>query len=166
MRKRTFVLVGSVLLLTLSSGSKSVKHFEGTNPGDLAPRIESLGNQRQISFQNHSGRYTLLNFWAAYDAESRARNVQLTNKTSELGSDKIVLYSFSLDEKDSVFEETVKADALDTATQFHEELGERSVLYKKFHRKGGFSNFLINSEGLIVASNVTPEKLTELLQKN
>ena len=138
-----------------------------TIPGridDLAPRIEFLGNDAKASFHNQLGRYTLLNFWAAYDAESRARNVQLANEVNKFGPDKIAMCSISMDEKESIFTETVKIDKLDLSTQFHEGLGKESELYKKYDLRKGFKNFLINDEGVIIAANVTPEKLTEILK--
>ena len=76
MKVRAYVLFVAVALLAVSAGTKNAKPTVGINPGDFAPRIESLGTESNFSFQNHSGRYTLLNFWATYDAESRARNVQ------------------------------------------------------------------------------------------
>ena len=144
MKVRAYVLIASVALLGMSAGSKKAKLTEGVNPGDLAPRIEFLGNDAKASFHNQLGRYTLLNFWAAYDAESRARNVQLANEV--------------------IFTETVKIDKLDLSTQFHEGLGKESELYKKYDLRKGFKNFLINDEGVIIAANVTPEKLTEILK--
>ena len=132
MKVRAYVLFVAVALLAVSAGTKNAKPTVGINPGDLAPRIESLGNESNFSFQNHSGRYTLLNFWAAYDAESRARNVQLWNEVNKLSSDKIAMYSISLDEKESIFTETVKADKLEGTKQFHEELGRKSELFGKY----------------------------------
>ena len=134
------------------------------NPCDLSPRIEFLGNDAKARFHNQLGRYTLLNFWAAYDAESRARNVQLANEVNKFGPDKIAMCSISMDEKESIFTETVKIDKLDLSTQFHEGLGKESELYKKYDLRKGFKNFLINDEGVIIAANVTPEKLTEILK--
>ena len=107
----------------------------------------------------------MLNFWAAYDAESRARNVQLWNEVNKLSSDKIAMYSISLDEKESIFTETVKADKLEGTKQFHEELGKKSELYGKFNLKKGLKNFLIDDKGVIIAENVTPDKLTEILNR-
>lgn len=164
MKVRAYVLVASVALLAMSSGTKDAKPTVGLNPGDLAPRIESLGNSSDIRFRNHSGRYTLLNFWAAYDAESRARNVQLSNEVNKFGSDRIAMYSVSLDKKKSVFEETVKIDKLQGTVQVLDELGEQSVLYQQFGLKKGFRNFLIDDKGVIIAANVTPAKLAELLK--
>ena len=166
MKIRTYVLIASVAFLGISAGSKQAKLTEGVNPGDLAPRIESLGNESNFSFQNHSGRYTLLNFWAAYDAESRARNVQLWNEVNKLSSDKIAMYSISLDEKESIFTETVKADKLEGTKQFHEELGRKSELFGKYNLQKGFRNFLIDDKGVIIAANVTPQELTKVLKKS
>ena len=165
MKVRAYVLIVAVALVTMSFGTKEARPTVGTNPGDLAPRIESLGTESNFSFQNHSGRYTLLNFWATYDAESRARNVQLWNEVNKLSSDKIAMYSISLDEKESIFTETVKADKLEGTKQFHEELGEKSELYGKFNLKKGLKNYLIDDKGVIIAENVTPDKLTEILNR-
>ena len=164
MKVRAYVLFVAVALLAVSAGTKNAKPTVGINPGDFAPRIESLGTESNFSFQNHSGRYTLLNFWATYDAESRARNVQLANEVNKFGPDKIAMCSISMDEKESIFTETVKIDKLDLSTQFHEGLGKESELYKKYDLRKGFKNFLINDEGVIIAANVTPEKLTEILK--
>ena len=164
MKVRAYVLIASVALLGMSAGSKKAKLTEGVNPGDLAPRIEFLRNDAKASFHNQLGRYTLLNFWAAYDAESRARNVQLANEVNKFGPDKIAMCSISMDEKESIFTETVKIDKLDLSTQFHEGLGKESELYKKYDLRKGFKTFLINDEGVIIAANVTPEKLTEILK--
>ena len=164
MKVRAYVLIASVALLGMSAGSKKAKLTEGVNPGDLAPRIEILGNDAKASFHNQLGRYTLLNFWAAYDAESRARNVQLANEVNKFGPDKIAMCSISMDEKESIFTETVKIDKLDLSTQFHEGLGKESELYKKYDLRKGFKNFLITDEGVIIAANVTPEKLPEILK--
>ena len=153
MKVRAYVLFVAVALLAVSAGTKNAKPTVGINPGDFAPRIESLGTESNFSFQNHSGRYTLLNFWATYDAESRARNVQLWNEVNKLSSDKIAMYSISLDK-------------LEGTKQFHEELGRKSELFGKYNLQKGFCNFLIDDKGVIIAANVTPEDLTKVLKKS
>ncbi|MDR0430222.1 MAG: thioredoxin family protein [Tannerellaceae bacterium] len=162
MKVKAYVLVVIATLFTISAVTKDVRLVEGLSPGDLAPGIKSLGNERDFNFQNHSGSYTLLNFWAAYDAESRARNVVLSNEVNKLGSEKISLRSISLDEKESIFSETVRIDRLNGTTQFHAEQGKKSALYKTYNLKKGFKNYLINDEGVIIAVNVTPNELKEV----
>jgi len=148
----------------MSAGSDKASFTVGSNPGDIAPRIESLGNGSEFDFRNHSGRYTLLNFWAVYDAASRVRNVQLWNEVNKLDSERVTMYSVSLDENESVFAGTVKIDGLQGTNQFRDELGKKSMLYKNFALHKGLRNFLINDQGVIIASNVTPDQLTELLE--
>jgi hypothetical protein len=161
MKVKTYVLVGATVLLYMSAASKDVSSV-GLSPGDLAPGIESLGNERDFNFRSHSNRYTLVNFWATYDAESRARNIRLSNEVDKLSGGKIALCSISLDESRSVFAETVRMDRLDQATQYHAAEGKNSKLYRTYNLKQGFSNFLINEKGVIVARNVTPEELAKV----
>ncbi|MDR1203433.1 MAG: thioredoxin family protein [Tannerellaceae bacterium] len=164
MKVRTYVLIVTITLLTMSAATKDVRLVEGLSPGDLAPGIKSLGNERDFNFQNHSGRYTLLNFWAAYDAESRVRNIRLANEVSKLGSEKFSFRSISLDEKKSIFSETVRIDKLNETTQFHAEQSGKSALYKKYNLKKGFKNYLINDEGVIIATDLTPDELINVLK--
>ena len=90
MKVRAYVLIVSVALFGMSAGSKKATLTEGSNPGDLAPSIEFLEKDgKAIRFQNQTGRYTLVHFWAAYDAESRMRNVLLANKVAAMESDKV-----------------------------------------------------------------------------
>ena len=70
MKVRAYVLIASVALLGMSAGSKKAKLTEGVNPGDLAPRIEFLGNDAKCQFPQpirtlyiaqHFGRLTMRN---------------------------------------------------------------------------------------------------------
>ena len=163
MKLKAYFLMASALLVMTGADTKEAKPVEGVNPGDFAPRIELTGNE-SIRFKRPDGCYTLVNFWAAYDAASRAQNVRLWNKVEKMrdSSVKVSMYSISFDERKSVFEETVKMDKLDGTTQLREEKGTQSDLFKKYKLQKGLRNFLINGDGVIVATNVTPEKLTEL----
>lgn len=170
MRKRTYVpavlVVFLIVLLTVSASTKETRLTTGINPGDLAPGIESLGNKSNLNFRNHSGRYTLLSFWAAYDAESRARNVSLANEVSKLDPDKIAMYAVSLDKNKAIFEETLKIDRLDESKQFWEGFNSKSTLYKAYKLDKGLKTFLIDDAGKIVAVNVSPKLLTEFLKNS
>jgi hypothetical protein len=163
MKFRTYVLSVFTVLFLLSAGSDKDGLTVGYNPGDIAPKIESLGSDVDISFSNNSGKYTLLHFWTAYDAKSRMLNVLLWNNLLKNDLSKVEMISVSLDELDSVFEETVKTDNLMTTNQKHEALGEASEVYKAYGLKKGLRNFLIDDKGIIVAQNVTPELLAEII---
>lgn len=160
MKFKACVLSGLVVLLFLSAGTEKVSLTEGYRLGDLAPGIESAEDGRLIEFSN-SNSYTLVNFWATYDATSRVRNMQLWNKMNELDSALISFYSVSMDENQSVFEETLKADKLTARNQLYDKQGKASPVYKKYGLKDGFRNFLIDQKGVIIAIDITPDELLE-----
>ena len=83
-----------------------------------------------------------------------------------MDSSQIVLCSISLDESESVFSETVKLDRLNESTQFHDCLGIDSEVYEKYRLNRGLRNFLINSEGIVVASDISPEQLEKILNQS
>jgi hypothetical protein len=102
----------------------------------------------------------LLQFWAAYDAGSRVINTRMHNVISRLETENIQLISVSMDEDEAVFEGTIQADGLNPATQFNEPAGKNSGVYKAYRLKSGFNNWLIDSNGVIVAKNVNPAEIT------
>lgn len=164
MEFKTCVLSGMVVFLFLSAGTEKTSLTEGYRLGDLAPRIESEENDEIIDFSS-SKCYSLVNFWAAYDATSRVRNVQLWNKMNELDSTLINLYSISMDENKSVFEETLKMDKLGMKNQYFEKKGKKSPVYKKYGLKNGFRNFLIDEQGVIIATDVSSDDLSKIIDK-
>ncbi len=164
MKIKAFVLSVVAVVFFLSAGTDKASLTEGYRPGELAPRIETLGTPGDMVFSNDSGRYTLLHFWAAYDAHSRMQNVQLWNKLNQ-GDLLISMISVSMDEPKSVFVETVKTDKLEQTKQLHEWRGERSEVYKKYGLKNGLRNFLIDDKGVIVATNVTSGDLSKIINK-
>ncbi len=165
MKIRTYVLSVAVLMIFLSAGTDKAGLTKGIRLGDIAPGIKSLGTDADITFSNGSGCYTLLHFWAAYDATSRMRNVQLWNKLGQGDLSQVKMISVSLDEPESVFSETVKADKLEMTNQVHEGHRKNSEVYKKYGLKKRLGNFLIDDKGVIIAKNVTPEMLSEIMNK-
>ena len=165
MKKRTYVLTVLALTFFILSGTDKTGLLEGFHPGDIAPGIEISGTDVDIMFSKGSGCYTLLHFWAAYDACSRMHNVQLWNRLNQGDLTNVKMISVSLDKLESIFTETVKADRLEETNQVHEILGEYSGIYKKYGLKKELKNFLIDNKGVIVATNITREKLSLFINK-
>ena len=144
-------------LVMMGTGSKEIRLTEGIQPGNLAPAIHWQG----INLKSNT--FTLLQFWAAYDAHSRMLNVQMHNVISHLNENEIRMVSISLDENEAVFEGIVKAEHLNPATQFNDPRGKKSEIFKTFHLQAGFNNWLINPDGIIVATNVNPKEISEII---
>jgi hypothetical protein len=136
--------------------TKEIRLTSGIQPGNLAPEMD----WPELNPDNE--KYVLLQFWAAYNAESRMANTQMYRTISE--NDEIQLLSFSMDENPAVFEGVLRADGLSRETQFNDFLGKNSPLFKQFRLQAGFGNWLINPDGVIVARNLSPEEVLDYLK--
>jgi hypothetical protein len=138
--------------------TKEIKQIRGIQPGNLMPEM----NWTEWNPDNKE--YVLLQFWAAYDAESRLANTQMYRTISK--SEEIQMISFSLDKNPAVFEGVLRADKLPRDVQFSDFLGENSPLYKQFHLQAGFGNWLINRDGMIIARNLSPQDVLNYQRKS
>lgn len=163
MKYVNFCLAAIISLLSMSSSIKTDKTSTGYYPGEQIPNIVLSGLEGQyLDLSEYQGKKVVLSFWAAYDAQSRANNVQLYNYLKENESD-VTFLSVSFDENRNVFERTVLLDNIDLKSQFRDEKGTNSEIYKDFQLRKGFKNYLIDERGVISAMGVTPQTLKTLL---
>ena len=164
MKYVNFCLI-AILSLALSSGSvKSDRPSIGYYPGETMPDIALIGsNGESFTLSELKGRKVVVNFWASYDAQSRATNVQLYNFLTENNAD-VAFLSVSFDENMNVLQRTLVMDQLDTVSCFHEQEGRNSDLYADFKLSKGFRSYLIDEQGVITAMNVDPKQLRSLLK--
>jgi len=124
----TFIIFSSVVGILLSFISFDSTTSSKLLVGDKFPKTELLGDNK--------GNLVLVNFWAAYDAESRDENVQFSSiaekydeKTTEEGQ-RLRSMSVSMDRFEKVFEEVVKQDGLRFSKVSIETEGFHSKLAK------------------------------------
>ncbi len=142
-----FLLVVSFLM---GSGTKESTFTKGIKKGCLAPEVNLQGVDLKDGDE-----YVLLQFWAAYDAESRKQNALLTNKISRLDLEHFKMISISFDETKSVYEQAIQADLSDVSSQFNDTRGKYSEIYEQFRIENGFGNWLIDPQGVIIGRNLT-----------
>jgi len=137
------------------------------NVGDIAPdfKIQSMSaGQPLAELSDMKGKYVLLSFWASYDAHSRMQNASLSNVLrSASRNDNVEMVSVSFDEYQSIFKETVRKDQIVTPTCFVETKGESSGLFKKYRLGRGFTNYLLDENGVIIAKNISAAELSAYL---
>ncbi|NDW18871.1 TlpA family protein disulfide reductase [Dysgonomonas sp. 216] len=163
MKHLKYLLVGGLVLIMASSyTTKTSTVFDGIYPGNRMPDIafsDESGNKTNLS--ELKGQKILVNFWAAYDADSHMKNVLLWNtlRKADLG---VKMISVSFDQSRSVFEKTLRIDGLmDSQSQFCETLGKNSDIFKDYKLENGFKNYLIDENGIILAINVNPADLSK-----
>ena len=156
-----------LLISSLTSFVEKDKPTGGLNVGDIAPdfKIETMSTEQ--STQNLSrmkGKYVLLSFWARYDAQSRMQNASLSNALrSTSPNNNVEMVSVSFDEYQSIFEETIRKDQIVTPTCFVETKGESSGIFKKYRLGRGFTNYLLDDNGVIIAKNISAVELLAYL---
>ena len=157
-----------LLISSLTSFVEKDKPTGGLNVGDIAPdfKIKTMSTEQQ-PIQNLSkmkGKYVLLSFWASYDAQSRMQNASLSNALRSTSQD-VEMVSVSFDEYQSVFKETIRKDQIVTPTCFVETKGESSGLFKKYRLNRGFTNYLLDGNGVIIAKNISAADLSAYVKE-
>ena len=155
-----------LLICSLTAFVEKDKPTGGLSEGDVAPdfKIESTSEEQPaFKLANMKGRYVLLSFWASYDAQSRMQNVSLSNALRSTARNNVKMVSVSFDEYQSIFEETIRKDQIVTPTCFVETKGEDSGLFKKYRLNRGFTNYLLDGNGVIIAKNISAAELSAYL---
>lgn len=156
-----------LLIGSLTSFVEKDKPTGGLNVGDIAPdfKIQSMSaGQPLAELSDMKGKYVLLSFWASYDAHSRMQNASLSNVLrSASRNENVEMVSVSFDEYQSIFKETVRKDQIVTPTCFVETEGEDSGLFKKYRLNRGFTNYLLDGNGVIIAKNISAAELSAYL---
>lgn len=159
MKYLKYFLFAGIMMLSSSYTTRTSRLSEGIYPGNLMPELVINNNWgNKLNLKTLKGVKVLVNFWAAYDAESHMKNVFLWN-TLQKNKNHILMVSVSFDKSKTVFEKTLSMDGIDHDYQFIETSGVDSEIYKKYELKKGFKNYLVDENGVVIATNVTPEEL-------
>ena len=134
-----------LLICSLTAFVEKDKPTGGLSEGDVAPdfKIESTSDgQPAFKLGNLKGKYVSLR---------SSHNVEMV--------------SISFDEYQSIFKETVRKDQIVTPTCFVETEGEDSGLFKKYRLNRGFTNYLLDGNGVIIAKNISAADLSAYVKE-
>ena len=156
-----------LLISSLISFVEKDKPTGGLSVGDIPPdfKIETMSAEQSAqSLSRMRGKYVLLSFWASYDAQSRMQNASFSNALRSTAlNNNVEMVSISFDEYQSIFEETIRKDQIVTPTCFVETKGESSGIFKKYRLSRGFTNYLLDDNGVIIAKNISVAELPAYL---
>ena len=133
-----FAVLAISSLISLSFDKKKTLTDE-LPVGKLAPEVVLCNETKPLNLQSAQGKYTLLSFWASYDAASRVKNAKLNHLA---GNDaRIKIISISFDRYESVYRAAIEQDGNDAGNCYWEMEGENSDIYKSYGLKNGFTNY-------------------------
>ena len=158
--KPIFVVLVFSSLFSFSFNKRSTS-TEKLALGDQAPEL-AIGNDKQLlNLRNLKQEYTLLSFWASYDASSRMENAKMNHLVAN--SARVKMISISFDSYKSVYQAAIRQDGMNASDCHWEMEGENSEIFKSYDLEGGFKNYLVDKDGVIVAKNLTADQLVSYL---
>ena len=156
-----------LLISSLTSFMNKDKTTGDLNVGDIAPDF-AIQTQSDVPYRKSlsdlKGKRVLISFWASYDAPSRIRNTALNRVWLNIAHKNMEMVSVSFDEYESIFKETIRKDQITASTCFVETKGESSELYETYQLNKGFTTYLLDEQGIIVAKNISANELSAYLK--
>lgn len=129
--------------------------------GDKAPELVLCNEAQPLDLRAGNGNYTLLSFWASYDAASRVKNAALSKEVQE--NTRVKMISVSFDHYASVYRQAIAQDAISLPESYVETEGANSDAFQTYGLENGFANYLLDDKGVIVAKNLSAEELSSYL---
>ncbi|MCC8113028.1 MAG: hypothetical protein LUD17_16420 [Bacteroidales bacterium] len=161
MKSTIFSIAFLALLLIFTSGlGRTEAHIA---KGQMAPEIVLESPNDTLALSSLRGENVLLTFWSSADAASRVECNKYqawidANQPSHLRH-----VAINFDEHPVLFEEIVRRDNFDAATQHHVHGREASRIIEAYHLDEGFGSILIGPDGRIREINPPTYELSSLM---
>lgn len=130
--------------------------------GKIAPEFKAENLKGTIiNLSDFSGNYVLLDFWATWCRPCRVENPKLVEIHQEFGEIGFDIISISIDKDIPTWESAIKEDGM----KWNQILNSDYSIYKLYALSSLPSNFLLDSNGKIIAKNITADQLSAELDK-
>lgn len=133
--------------------------------GATAPEIKlQAPDGNMVSLSSFRGKYVLIDFWASWCGPCRQENPNVVKAYQAFKDKNFTILGVSLDEDKDKWLEAIKKDNL-TWTHISDLKGWQSVAARDYNVNGIPANFLVDPNGVIIASNLRGPELTAKLEQ-
>lgn len=122
-------------------------------------------NGEIIRLSENLGKYTLIDFWASWCGPCRKSNPELIEIYNKYSDKNFKIIGVSVDDDKNSWVKAVKKDNLNWIN-VSDLRGRENTAALKYGIKGVPTNFLIDDMGIIVAINISSERLDKKLNQN
>ena len=138
--------------------------------GEPVPELSLMdASGKIISLSSLRGKVVLIDFWASWCGPCRGENPNVVAAYNQYKDKGFTVYSVSLDNNKDQWQAAILKDGLAWTSHVSDLKGWQSDAAKLYGVKGIPATFLIDKEGVLVATNLRGEelnaKLAELLNK-
>jgi thiol-disulfide isomerase/thioredoxin len=162
------------LVAQFSAGQKKSKYFEPlksvinqkkvTAIGSVLPEFEQRSLQnKKVNISSFKGKTVLVDFWASWCGPCRRENPNVVKMYDRYHSKGLEIVGISLDDNYDNWRTAVEADKLNW-TQLSDLSGWQNAVAKKFYVSSIPFNILIDTEGKVIATNLTGATLEAKLR--
>lgn len=165
---KKFLIFTALVLVFAFTVWMFVERVTRTTPvlSAASPRLHSVSTgDTDISLADLKGKYVLVNFWDSHNAVSRIAAGEYDRFFKAHRQNGLRLLSVNTDRNRTLFDEIVRTDGLDSLTQFHIADVKARGITPDYHPEDGYSSYLVNPSGKIVAVNPTLETIEKIIKK-
>jgi len=134
--------------------------------GTVAPEISEVNpNGEKVALSSLRGNYVLLDFWASWCRPCRAENPNVVKNYKKYKSKGFTIYQVSLDKAKEEWVAAIKKDDLGDWTHVSDLQYWQAAPAAKYGVRSIPSNFLLNPEGKIIATDLRGPYLGQKLSE-
>ncbi|HEY9176678.1 MAG TPA: TlpA disulfide reductase family protein [Flavipsychrobacter sp.] len=131
--------------------------------GSPAPEIRlQTPDGKMVNLSSFRGKYVLIDFWASWCGPCRQENPNVVKAYNAFKDKNFTILGVSLDEDKDKWVQAIKKDNL-TWTHISDLKGWQSVAARDYNVNGIPANFLVDPNGVIIASNLRGAELSAKL---